>query len=1285
MDLEFLDGISGGDAKPTITNNRTRMQEKRNKNFKTQKLKKAQTEKLALEEIQSETFINTLRDYYTYRDGDSEVTLKGKKTFNKMDDADMLEYFYNDRAFRTNNTISISFDLANTSFENNPKRLEQLAYISQTHAMLPTWWWNNPTRNFTDAIIDNGAALVADPINLISLGIGGQIAKATFNQTLKAQLKNKVASRVTEKTILEAARISKNKGLKQAITKGASFEAKVGAGIGAVQDGLLQNVALNTGVQDDFSWKQMGIATGVGYGFGTAFGAAFGYGGFKLTTNQLKNKAIKNLEDIHMYGRSEITGRRLFDDLTTKKSKGDLYKNMAEEDIDKVVANPNARNLSGNTLDERLKNLNTIEITKGSKPPKDPMNTFVFRGSNNSDQLNAAKYIKVRAKELVENGELNTQTITKEEIESTANRLGENPTKLLKLMESRSVADRQLAAEILAYDELMLSNADKIYKLGVELDRVDLDPNSQNKILLKIEELESIHDELIQIRKVNVQNITVAFASLGKSRKLISVEELKLNPTNLKMKKLKTGTREQQLEFYRSLGKLNSDEQIEVALTNHRKFEGWDLAAEYVNNNLLSSPDTHILNIASGVANAYFKPATMLVRAGWMLRQDRVRAGYIAKEAIDTYYYMHKYIFEGIMAFGKGFARGRAILDPIQMKHDSNVRQGQLQRWINGWGDILTQPFGAVGRGVNNFVIKPTSAVVTTPMRVLSAGDEFMKTITFKARRSAQINSIIMSKHPEVIGGLGFNRFKERAQYKELFKKYASEYQNKQGAAISTNEINFGIKAGDKSGVDNSINDPLEYAREVTYTQSAVSVNPLTGKREGGITGAILGLTSRHKWMRVMGMHFINTPSNLLRWTFHHLPFAGRYHFQMKQMLAKGPDGKYVNPEAAAEANARMTMGGLLWSGAVMAATSGKITGGGSKDWKANQTKEDLTGWQPYSYKTDDGRYISLNRLDPFMMPFFIAADMVELYESLTQSNDDLPQYQENGIIEIAVGVQVALFKNLTSKFYTKGILDLASALLGKDLGFSRDPERAMGRVGAAAIFKIHPLSGLLRYKERVDSEHLNELWSFSDRLRTLGYGGGNEKIMPRRNIFGEPIKQKRGWLLGFGKSGLWSSPFAMTQFKNSATSKFFEDRQLDYRPPSKIDGGEKGTGLNLKEIRNSEGQSAYDRMLELKQTIKIEHKGKSLNLKQIIEELIANPKSGLYKLPDGRLAGKDYRQSEILSIVHKVEAAALDIVKYGEDGKGSKEFPQFFEALKEKQIFLKEAFNTQKEEYKQQ
>ena len=40
----------------------------------------------------------------------------------------------------------------------------------------------------------------------------------------------------------------------------------------------------------------------------------------------------------------------------------------------------------------------------------------------------------------------------------------------------------------------------------------------------------------------------------------------------------------------------------------------------------------------------------------------------------------------------------------------------------------------------------------------------------------------------------------------------------------------------------------------------------------------------------------------------------------------KGKDGKYLNPEAAAEANARMQMGMALWTSAFFAVKAGKFT-----------------------------------------------------------------------------------------------------------------------------------------------------------------------------------------------------------------------------------------------------------------------------------------------------------------------------------------------------------------------
>ncbi len=52
-------------------------------------------------------------------------------------------------------------------------------------------------------------------------------------------------------------------------------------------------------------------------------------------------------------------------------------------------------------------------------------------------------------------------------------------------------------------------------------------------------------------------------------------------------------------------------------------------------------------------------------------------------------------------------------------------------------GKAVTQSFRGAGR------------VISAPMRVLSAGDEFLKSMMFKARMTSLINSKILQENPE--------------------------------------------------------------------------------------------------------------------------------------------------------------------------------------------------------------------------------------------------------------------------------------------------------------------------------------------------------------------------------------------------------------------------------------------------------------------------------------------------------------------------------------------------------
>jgi len=1198
-------------------------------------LQKAANAKAALEEIQTPKFYDTLRSYYSYREGDNK--------FNDMSHADLLEYFYSDRSWRNNNTISMSKDMFNVMAEEDEQRLKQFAYIQQTYQQLP-YWWDDPNRSFGGWLMDNGGAMLSDPVNLIGVGVGGQVSKQAYKVALRQALKGKMAGEINELTIKEAAKQAQQAALGQAIKKGALYEGFIGLGVSGAQDAILQNIAIETGVQDEFSLKQTGISSAAGFGFGTLFGAGFSYGAFKLTSKNLQKQSVAQLIDLQNYGRSEITGKRLFEDIAIKKEKKNYYQNLSKEQIDEIELKSK---LIGDTVDARIKNLRKTadaNVTTADKPPVTPFNyTKYKRGA-------ALTYLRNAAREL--SGEIGTEKVTLEQMTRVAEQLNLDPVKLRKLAKSKAKEDRELYGLIIAHGDSMIKEADDIIKLANELNRVDLTPKEKITIKKELQLRNDILSELMDVQKSLQENYARATTAGRVIKDKERAAQLIISPEDIGMVKLKQDNPD---EFWRVVSQLDDSDQVILALQNARKVNKWDLAAEYVNNNLLSSPDTHILNILSGLTQTQWKPFIMLLRSANMTTKDLTRAKVIAREALQTYIYQYVYTAHAIKRSLKSFWMGRPVLDATQMKYDSNIRQGQLQRFINETGKLFTEPLGVVGTGIQRGVVEPVSYITSLPMRILSAGDEFLKTMMFKARAAALIHSRILEETPDI----GVYGWKNRAKYKARFKELEGDYINSKGQAIETDDI---------------INDPLQYAREGSYTQSAYSINPLTGKKEGGITGSILSFTNKHRWLRAMGMHFINTPSNLLRWTHQHFPLLGRFQLQMRHMLAKGSDGKYINPEAAAEANARIQAGWLIWSAAFLAAINGRTTGGGSRDWKENAERTKMTGWQEYSIVRDDGNHVSGNRLDPVMTPFFIAADIVDAINDFTKHNKDLPEEVENKYTELAMATVASITRNLTSKFYTKNILETANFFMSDDFMKARAPDNIGSSILARAIYKVTPLSGGLRYASRVQDDYERELFTFADKLRTLNPFTDRDRTMPRRNMLGEKVDRKRGWLFGLGDDeGLWSSPFAMTKFKNTETAKFFQNRELNYKAPQKVD---RYTNIDLRTIRNNKGQTAYDRWLELKMEVKIPYKGKEYNLKDLIETVVADKGSNLYRLPKDVVAGDDYRQKYILDIVHAVEREAYRRMW--------KEFPVLQKTLENRDLFIKEKANEALQEFMQ-
>ena len=1238
-------------------------------------LQKPDNASLALEEIQTENFYNTLKSYYSYREQDT--------SFDSMAHADLLDYFYTDQSWKNHNTISMGMDMANIMGEDDEERVKQFAYISQTYASLPSFW-NDPNRNFGSWLIDNGGAMVLDPVNLIGYGIGGQYAKQAYKAALRLALKEKMAKEISQITIKEAAKEAEQLLLGKAIKKGALTEGYINAGIAGGQDILLQNTAIEAGIQDEFSLKQSGIATAAGFGFGTVFGAGFTAGAFKLKTRSLTKTSIKNLDDIHKYGKSTTTGSKLFDDLTVTKSSS------------KADVNAPKNEKPPKTTKEYIKKLRSDKIRPDDKPPKLAINATKLKDGGYT------AFVKNKIAEITE--QLEKKTISKEQMIEDAVALGQDRIKFRKMANDMANQEQfvKMYATVVGQADDIRSTFDKIGALSTQLNRLDLANNEVDDILNEIARLDMTLDFSIKRKKKGAENIARGQVAHQIDAKGNRAAELLNEPEDASLLLKKKGTKEQQIEFWRTVGKLGDREQIIAAMQDVKKIDRWDLMAEYVNNNLLSSPDTHILNIVSGMTQTVWKPVTMLLRGANMLPTDSARARQIMREALHTFVYQFAYTGHALKRAGKSFYEGRPILDSTQMKYDSNIRQGQLQRFISEFGKTYTDRLGMTGKVMQ----KGQSLVgktITFPMRILAAGDEFLKSMMFKARMTAAINSRIIDESPDfsILKGDGF-----RKRYKDMAKEMQSEFM----------DVETGRAKEIGNTVEDRLNAPLHYAREGSYTQPASQTNPLTNNLEGGLTGWILSQTAgKAKWTRALGLHFINTPSNLLRWNFQHLPMFGRYQFQMRHLLAEAdlPDldagastfkkithglskgklgritapirgvfgkSRYLNPEAAAEANARIQMGYLIWTGAFSLVMAGKITGGGDRDWRVNKSKEVNTGWQPYSWKTNDGRYISLNRLDPIFTPMFIMADMMEVINNWSQETDDLPPSVDKKLTEMSMGLVTMLTRNLTSKFYTKNIIELFNFMSSDDFMKSRGAEKEAGSQFAQFAFKLAPMSGGLRYASRISDNWEREMWTFMDRISTLNPSNVSDATMPKRNMFGQTINRKRGWLFGLGgETGLWSTPFAMTTFKNNATAKFLQDKKFNYLPPSKID---RYSGFDLKNLRNSNNQTAYDRWLELKNDVYLDKNGKAIKkpnqfqgtkytVQEYIEYAIATPTSKLYRYPEGLVVGKNYQVQYIVDVIHAVEKVAyINMIK---------EFPEIMDRFKLQNQFIKEQFNNQK------
>lgn len=271
---------------------------------------------------------------------------------------------------------------------------------------------------------------------------------------------------------------------------------------------------------------------------------------------------------------------------------------------------------------------------------------------------------------------------------------------------------------------------------------------------------------------------------------------------------------------------------------------------------------------------------------------------------------------------------------------------------------------------------------------------------------------------------------------------------------------------------------------------------------------------------------FMRTPINIMKYVGERTPGLNLLSANVRQeFLAGGARRDMVL--------AKTTLGGSLYALGAYLSAQGLITGGGEK----NQAAERLGGWQPYSIKVGD-TYYAYNRMDPVGMFLGLAADVADLSGSVGKE-------EMEGVASAAV---LALSRNLVSKSYASGLVNLIEAIANPDT-------KGESYIRNFAASWVPSAVNAVRKEE---DPLMREVWSLTDALKNR-IPGFSKDLPPALNVFGEEVSYKAG----LGPDIL--SPIATSDAATDPSAAEIARLNIDLQLPAKTIGGGNGSpGIDL-------------------------------------------------------------------------------------------------------------------------
>ena len=630
--------------------------------------------------------------------------------------------------------------------------------------------------------------------------------------------------------------------------------------------------------------------------------------------------------------------------------------------------------------------------------------------------------------------------------------------------------------------------------------------------------------------------------------------------------------------------------------------------------NILGAWSTIAVNTASSLAHHQYR--IMQRGVGGVLTGDAkaVRSAMV-EQALQI-----KHIHEsaGYFLHALNTSRGsispyRTAFDAFDGKAGNGVIVGDRDMSIGTLGKQKGESLGMYGANVFGNLNRLLGR------RLMISTDEFMKQQAFRTTVSKKLIERYLDE------GSSFTEALQKAnvQSKNIIDKHIDDMAN------NIQPVQGSIAA-----------EALEEANVVTF-QNAMA------KDVFGELGRA-GTTLRNKApIFTQLLPFIRTPSNLLTFIGDRTPALQMTSKSLRERLNS------PNPQVAAEAEAAMALGTMMWAGVFMMAGSGMITGQGTTDRNRANVENMSDQFLPYSING-----VGIRRLDPAARFAMVAGNISDQIMYGTEQN-----VLESFASYVFAGAKTML--EIPTLQSLKGIIEFATGTGGKNEGESKTKQAAKGIARHVQGFMPY-----YRFVEEVHFAEGNEL--FQNELRDIeGILKGKPHLLNwdntkylantdqrRSPLDGRPIA-KNPYLVNY--SGLTKKEVKREEANELLYQTNVDEMRrlgMSLTPPvSKhsawgsvdIKRLEYNDGIEIFGMPFRKGRSWYDVYQERVGTIEIPIGNTKMTLNERIDDFINSPMYAELRDPvfAKQWNDKKTRASEIKRIINEYRAAAATEVSF--------------------------------------